>query len=155
MISITGIIEAYGLFGLFISSLVGSTIFLPFSVDLVLPVMLKSGLNPYSVLITATIGSLLGTWINYLFGYMGSKIIYRHVKEEKVIRTKKIVDRYGWLGLLIIIAIPFPLPVDPITILLGIARMNFIEFTIIVFLGKLFKYSLVIGMLEFILKVIP
>ena len=152
MISITGVIESYGLLGLFIYSFIGSTIFLPASIDLVLPVVLKTGISPYLILITATFGSLLGTWVNYYLGYMGSKIIDRFVKEEKVIKTKKLMDRYGCAGLLGIMVIP-AFPVDPITILCGISRMNFVEFTIVVFLGKLLKYSFVIGIFEFIIKV--
>jgi len=153
MFPLMGLVLKYGLFGLFIYSFIVSTIFVPATVDVVLPIMISVGLNQYEILIVATIGSLLGTWINYYIGYIGSKIIDKHLKEENVIRIKKRVDKYGWLGLLVIIAIPV-FPVDPITVLCGVARMNFLEFTIVVFLGKLLKYSFVIGIFEFIIKII-
>lgn len=144
------IISQYGLFGFFLASFIGSTIFLPFAVELFFPIPIAYGLNPYLIVIVTTLGALLGTWINYALGVTGSRIIEKRMDQGKINHAKRIMDRYGWFGLFIIIALPLPipLPVDPITIIPGITRMNFLEFSIVVFLGKLTKYSIFIGLLD-------
>lgn len=140
----------YGLLGLFFSTLIGSTIFLPFSAEPILLIVLKLGLDPYAILFTATIGSVIGTLVNYTLGYYGAGFIRDHVNNQRAHETKKWVDRYGWMGLLALLVLPLPLPVDPVTILFGVARMNLLEFTATVFLGKLVKYSIVLELLAFL-----
>ncbi|OYT41167.1 MAG: hypothetical protein B6U86_02965 [Candidatus Altiarchaeales archaeon ex4484_43] len=136
------LIKRYGLIGLFLSSLVGSTIFLFFSVESLFPFLLTSGIEPISVIGVATIGSVIGTWINYGLGLVGSGFIRQKYDHHKINRARKIMNRYGWVGLFVVIAmpLPIPIPVDPITVIPGITRMNFIEFTIVVITGKLVKY---------------
>ena len=146
------IIQYGSLIGLFISSLIGSTIFIPFWVEAPLVGLIKLGVNPYLVVIVASIGSLIGTIVNYLLGYLGSGIIKRKVDAGKMDHAKKMMDKYGWSGLFVIILLP--LPVDPITIFPGIARMNFIEFAIVVFLAKLAKYSLIVGLFNSLLSLL-
>ncbi|HDH41838.1 MAG TPA: DedA family protein [Candidatus Altiarchaeales archaeon] len=138
------LINRYGLIGLFLSSLVGSTIFLFFSVEGLFPFLLTSGIEPISVIGVATLGSVIGTWINYGLGFIGSGFIKQRYDHHKIDRAQKIMNRYGWMGLFLVIAmpLPIPIPVDPITVIPGIARMNFIEFTIVVVAGKLLRYVL-------------
>ena len=62
-------------------------------------------------------------------------------------RARQLTNKWGWPGLLFIIALPLPgVPVDTITIVPGIARMNFYEFITVIFLGKLIKYSIFVGL---------
>ena len=140
----------YGLFGVFLASFLGSTIFLPFAIELFFPILMAYGLNPYLILITTTLGALFGTWVNYALGLIGSRIIEKRMDQGKINQAKHIIDKYGWLGLFVVIALPLPvpIPVDPITIIPGITKMNFLEFSIVVFLGKLSKYSIFIGLLD-------
>jgi len=138
------LIEGYGLIGLFSASLVGSTIFLFFSVESLFPFLLTSGIEPIPVIGIATIGSVIGTWINYGLGFIGSGFIKQRYDHHRMDHARKIMNKYGWIGLFVVIAmpLPIPIPVDPITVIPGIARMNFIEFTIVVIAGKLVKYAI-------------
>jgi membrane protein YqaA with SNARE-associated domain len=144
------LVHQYGLLGLFISALIGSTVFIPFSVELAIAALLSSGENPYIILLAASIGALMGTLVNYAIGCFASELAEKRIGEENIRKAKKAMDKYGWPGLFLIIAIPIPLPipVDPITIIPGMTRMNIIKFSVIVFFAKLIRYAIFIGILE-------
>jgi membrane protein YqaA with SNARE-associated domain len=149
--SLTHLIVEYGLTGLFATSLVGSTIFIPFATELAFPPLLAAGVSPYKILFASVVGSTLGVWVNYLLGYYGIHIIRKYLKKEETHKAKKIMDKYGWLGLLLIFILPLPLPTDPLTVLCGISEMNPLEFTIVVLVGKIVKYGVAVGLLSLIL----
>ncbi len=152
--SIIGFVVRYELFGLFITSLIGSTIFVPFTTEILFPVLIKSGLGIYHIIIVAALGAMVGTWINYGLGFLGSKFIEKRVDHTGIEHAKRFMNRYGWAGLLFILALPFPIPVDVITIVPGISRMNFIEFSIVVFLGKIIKFAVFVGIIDTFFAVI-
>lgn len=145
---IIGFVVRYELLGLFLASLIGSTIFVPFTTEILFPIVIKSGFDIYHIVFVATLGATFGTWINYGLGFLGSRVIEKRVDHKRIEDAKRFMNRYGWAGLLFILAIPFPLPVDPITIVPGISRMNFIEFSIVVFIGKAIKFSIFVGIID-------
>ncbi|ODS43007.1 MAG: hypothetical protein MSIBF_07105 [Candidatus Altiarchaeales archaeon IMC4] len=139
----------YGVFGLFLVSAAFATIFVPGAPEPVMGLLLGFNENPYAILAAATIGSLVGIWVNYLLGLYGEKIIEKWVKPERIARAKKIMDKYGAVGLFFVLALP--LPTDPITILCGLTKMSPIIFTITVVLSKLVRYSIFLGFAEGVL----
>jgi len=148
---LTHLVVEYGLMGLFATSLVGSTIFIPFATELVFPPLLAAGISPYKILFASVLGSTLGVWVNYLFGYYSIHLIHKYLKKEEIHKAKKIMDKYGWFGLLLVFILPIPLPTDPITVLCGMGEMNPVEFTIVVLIGKIVKYGIAVGLLSLIL----
>ena len=58
----------FGYFGLFIASFLAATI-LPLSSEVVLSALLLGGLSPVALVITATVGNVLGSLTNYALGY--------------------------------------------------------------------------------------
>ncbi len=141
------LVRHYGLAGLFASSLIGSTIFVPFSVEFAETILLAARENVLLVILTASVGALIGTWINYWIGYFGSELVEKRVGEKNIKKAKDFMDKYGWPGLFVIIFLPTPIPVDPVTVFPGLARMSFIEFSIVVFIAKLLRYSVVAALL--------
>ena len=144
------LIENFGLsMGLFLSTFVGSTVFLPFSVEASFVFFLKY-MDPYHIILIAGCGALCGTCINYGLGYLGSGIIEKKIKSEKVERAREMLNTRGFYGLFVIIflPIPLPIPVDPITIVPGLMRMNFFKFIIVVFVAKLARYAVFVGVLK-------
>lgn len=154
IIFLADMISQWGIFGLLPVSLIGSTIFVPFAVEFFFPALLASGVDPYLIVITAAIGSTLGTFVNYWLGHAGSRYVKRKVDGEGVEKATKLMNRYGWFGLLFIITIPLPIPVDGVTIIPGIARMNFLWFSVVVFFGKLLKYAFFVGLFNRLLLMI-
>jgi len=147
------ILAQYGLIGLFLASFLGSTIFFPFTIEILIPPLLFYLKNLYLVVFVVALGSSLGTCVNYALGFLGAKAMKKKIGKDKISKARELINKYGWPGLLIVMAIPIPgLPVDPITIFPGIARMHFIEFFIIVFFGKLIKYSLFVGIFNHLIN---
>jgi membrane protein YqaA with SNARE-associated domain len=146
----------YGLAGLFLSSFFGSTIFVPFSVEAIIPILINVHANVFLVIITASVGALMGTWVNYWLGYYASDYIRRKMGDKNIEKAEKVVKKYGWPGLFLIIFMPLPLPipVDPLTVIPGIARMDFLKFSLVVFLAKLAKYSFVVAVVTGIFNVL-
>jgi membrane protein YqaA with SNARE-associated domain len=149
----TPLVSQYGLFGLFLTALVGSTIFVPFYVEAAILVLVEIRVDLYLIVIVAAIGALIGTCINYAIGRFASKFAEKTIGESTILKAKKAMDKYGWPGLFFIVAIPIPLPipVDPITIIPGLTRMKFPEFVIVIFLAKLVRYSLFVGLFQGVL----
>lgn len=139
----------YGYVGLFLISFLGSTIFIPFTVEIFLAGLIGIGLNPLYIVFISAVGSTLGSAVNYFIGRLGIEY-YR----EKIRKTKdndklqKIANKYGILGLFAILALPIPLPVDILTIAAGISKMDFKYFLIAVFLGKFLRYAFYAGIVE-------
>ncbi|MFZ2456947.1 MAG: VTT domain-containing protein [Candidatus Altiarchaeia archaeon] len=139
----TSLIVHYGLAGLFISSILGSTIFIPFSVEAVLPVMVGLKLDLVQIVVVATVGATIGTSINYAIGFYATELVEKRLGEENLKKAKHLMDKHGWPGLFLILAapIPLPIPVDPLTVIPGLAKMNYKEFVIVVLCAKLIKYT--------------
>ena len=90
-----------GYWGLFIGSFLASTI-IPMSADILLLGVLSLGGNAWLCFGIATLGNWLGGLTSYGIGWIGKwEWIEKwfKIKEEKLIRQKKYIDRYGvWLA---------------------------------------------------------
>ncbi len=152
MIDISSLVSAlleYGYPGLFLVSFLGSTIFIPLTVEIFLAGIIGVGLNPVYAVLIATIGSTFGSIVNYLIGRIGIKYYMKKVKKSKENdKWQKIADKYGSIGLLAVLALPLPLPVDILTIAAGVSRMKFKYFLIAVIFGKLLHYAFYAGIIE-------
>lgn len=152
---LTAFVQQYGIIGLFATSAIGSTIFVPFSVEIVLVPLTAAGLNPILLVLTAAIGSLLGSFFNYVLGFYGTewferKFMKKKSQKEEIKKAEDLADKYGWLGLFALLSLPIPLPVDALTILAGASKMDLKIFLPVIFLSKFIKYSIVVGLLRFL-----
>ncbi len=126
----------WGYLGLFLSAVIGATIF-PLSSEVVLLALLtQPTANPYIAITIATVGNWLGGAITYYMGWLGRwDWIERWfgVTQQKLERQRDKVDKYGaWLAAfswLPIIGDIFPLA-------LGFYRVSFIKSGIYMFVGK-------------------
>ena len=139
----------YGYAGMFLISFLGSTIFVPLAIEIVIAGFISLGLNPFYIVLISAIGSTLGSVINYFLGSLGIKYYKEKVKKIKNDdKLSEIANKYGVLGLFAILAIPLPLPVDIITIAAGISKMDLKYFLIAVFLAKILRYSFYAGIIK-------
>ena len=81
-----------------------------------IPIGVANGLEPWFATILAVIGNLIPIpfillLLNKIFDWLRDK---KHTKkmigwlEKKAEKNRKKVDKYGWLGLIILVAIPLP-----------------------------------------------
>jgi membrane protein YqaA with SNARE-associated domain len=145
---LTFLVREYGLGGLLVSSFIGSTIFVPFSTELAIIALASAGVNKFAILVAATVGSVSGCLVNYYIGFAGMTAMQKYISKKDEETAHDLMNRYGWVGLLVALAIPVSLPVDPLTILCGSTKMHLGLFVLVVTLGKALKYALVLGLMS-------
>lgn len=135
------IVRSIGLPGVGVVAFISATIF-PLSSEAAVFGAIKAGLSPISVLLFASIGNCLGVLLNYGLGRWGSEPIRRKsMKSKKAQRALAWIEKHGlwtlWLSWL-------PFIGDPITLVAGIARVNFLHFALIAFSLRIARYIVVI-----------
>ena len=129
----------YGYYGLFFASFLAATI-LPISSEVIFIALLISDFNPILLLLSATLGNWLGGMTNYYLGYLGkSEWIekYFHVSTDKIKQIKeKIYNKGAFMAFFCFL----PAIGDIIGFALGFMRANAIIVNISMFIGKLFRY---------------
>ncbi|TCB67469.1 YqaA family protein [Acinetobacter sp. ANC 4178] len=125
---------------LFISAF-GAATLLPLQSEAVLLGLLANGSYSVGLLIAvASIGNILGSCVNW---YLGLKIEhYKHkkwfpVSEQKMLQAQKIYQKYGFWSLLLSWV---PIIGDPITLIAGLLKENFLRFLLMVCLAKTGRY---------------
>lgn len=129
------------LFGLFVSSFLAATI-LPFSSEVALVSAIAAGANRYEAFFVASFGNVLAVVFNYYLGY------FLHVKTKKRLFSSKTGRKsYIWgkkYGVFALFLSPFPIVGDPVTIVAGLFRVNFLYFLVIAGGLRVFRYFLII-----------
>lgn len=133
----------YGYYGLFSISFLAATI-LPISSEIVFVALLTTNLNPIGLLLSASLGNWIGGMTNYYLGYLG-KIEwiekYFHVPLEKIQKIKeKIYNKGAFMAFFCFL----PAIGDIIGFALGFLRANILIVNISMFLGKLFRYIILL-----------
>ena len=125
---------------LFISAF-GAATLLPLQSEVVLLGLLANGSYSAGLLIgVASMGNILGSCVNW---YLGLKIEhYKHkkwfpVSEQKMLQAQKIYQKYGFWSLLLSWV---PIIGDPITLIAGLLKENFLRFLLMVCLAKTGRY---------------
>ena len=113
---------------LFFSAFLAATIF-PFSSEIIFVTAILNNMPLLDAMIYASTGNILAIIINYLFGYW----LYEKTKiklNSSKIGTKSL--RYGHqYGYFILFFSWLPIIGDPLTLVAGLLRLNFIWFLII------------------------
>jgi membrane protein YqaA with SNARE-associated domain len=129
-----------GYAGLFIGSFAAATI-LPFSSELLLLALLSSGYGLVPCLLIATAGNWLGGLTGYGLGYLGRiEWIEKwfRISHQKLLGFRQRAEKYGsWLAFFSWL----PFIGDPLTIALGLFRVDLVKVCLFMLIGKLFRYS--------------
>lgn len=125
---------------LFLWAFLAATI-LPFSSEVAFLVALENGMPIYTALFFASSGNILAIVANYFFGYW----LYGKTK-EKLDRSKigkkslQFGHKYGFVALLLSW---IPVFGDPLTLVAGLLRMNFVLFLIVAGSLRVLRYYLI------------
>ena len=129
-----------GLVALFVLSFLAATI-IPIGSEWLLVVLLLGNGGPVEIVAVATLGNYLGACTTYLIGIWGSDFIVHNVlriKDRDMVRAETLYEKYGYYSLLFSW---LPVIGDPLCLIGGIFRINFILFSVLVFFGKLARYT--------------
>jgi membrane protein YqaA with SNARE-associated domain len=128
---------------LFIISFLAATI-LPLSSELTLAGLIATyNYNNLLLLIAASLGNILGSIVNWILGFYSRNLISKKwfpFKDEQIKRSSNWFNKFGKWSLLFAWV---PIIGDPLTLAAGLLRVKFIEFLILVSIGKVFRYFLI------------
>ena len=133
----------YGAWGMFISAFLAGSI-LPFSSESVMIALLAVGVNPWTLLFTASAGNTLGGITCYCIGRIASPEWLQRtfrIKDKHMIRARALVSRWGaWMGLLCWV----PILGDAILVTLGIMRSHPLATNLTMLVGRTLRYAIVL-----------
>ncbi len=128
---------------LFVISFLAATI-LPFSSELTLAGLIAtSDYDNLLLLIAASFGNVLGSVVNWALGSYSRNLTTKKwfpFKETQIERSSKWFRKFGKWSLLFAWV---PVLGDPLTLVAGILRVKFIDFIILVAIGKVSRYLIV------------
>ena len=128
---------------LFTISFLAATI-LPFSSELTLAGLIAtSNYDNLLLLIVASFGNILGSVINWALGFYSRNLTTKKwfpFKKTQIENSSKWFSKFGKWSLLFAWV---PIIGDPLTLAAGLLRIKFIEFLILVAIGKVSRYLIV------------
>tara|TARA_B100000497_G_C7641016_1_gene385360 strand:- start:89 stop:502 length:414 start_codon:yes stop_codon:yes gene_type:complete len=125
---------------LFLISFLAATI-LPFSSELMLASLIAtSNYDNFLLLIFASVGNILGSTINWVLGFYSRNLTTNKwfpFKLSQIESSSKWFDKFGKWSLLFAWV---PIMGDPLTLAAGLLRVKFLEFLLLVSIGKVSRY---------------
>ena len=143
MEQLSELLISYGPWGMFLSAFLAGSI-LPFSSESVMVTLLAVGVNPWTLLITASAGNTLGGVTCYYIGRTASPEWLQRtfrIKEKHMQRARALVSRWGeWMGFLCWV----PIIGDAILVTLGIMRSRPLATNLTMLVGRTLRYAAVL-----------
>jgi len=125
---------------LFFAAFFAATI-LPLSSEAAFIAALTSGMDTSLAMTSASLGNVLAVMVNYLLGFWLYETMHQKLESSKI-GTKALYfgHRYGYAALPLTV---LPIIGDPLTIVAGMARVNFMWFLLITALLRVGRYYLI------------
>ena len=128
---------------LFSISFLAATV-LPFSSELTLAGLIStSNYDNLILLVVASFGNVLGSVFNWSLGFYSRNLSTKKwfpFKETQIERSSKWFSKFGKWSLLFAW---LPIVGDPLTFVAGLLRVRFLDFIILVAIGKVSRYLIV------------
>jgi membrane protein YqaA with SNARE-associated domain len=126
---------------LFLTSFASATL-LPGGSEALFIYFLSEHLNPFVLLLVATLGNTLGSFVNYILGKYATDFALSkgYMKEKHLTKASALFETYGAWSLLFSW---LPIIGDPLTFIAGVVRYAWWKFLIIVAFAKLARYVFV------------
>jgi membrane protein YqaA with SNARE-associated domain len=136
-----GLVETYGVAGLFISAFISSTL-APGGSEVVLVYLISEELHaPYILVLVATVGNTLGALTTYYIGFLASsKWSPAFTRKKHFNKAHGIIQKYGSVSLLLSW---LPILGDVLCLAAGWVRLNFFKSLCFITLGKFARYALI------------
>ena len=133
---------------LFTISFLAATI-LPFSSELTLAGLIAtSNYDNLLLLIVASFGNTLGSVLNWALGFYSRNLTTKKwfpFKDKQIEKSSQWFSKFGKWSLLFAWV---PVIGDPLTLVAGLLRVRFLEFLILVMIGKISRYLVIFYLLS-------
>lgn len=133
---------SYGYLYVFLVSFLAATV-IPLGSEWLLAALLVQAYDPFALVLVATAGNVTGAMTTYLVGVYGGEWLICFVLRMSAKSREKaegIYRRYGSWSLLLSWV---PIIGDPLCLIGGMFKLEFLRFTILVTMGKLARYCVV------------
>ncbi|MGB8217324.1 MAG: YqaA family protein [Candidatus Methanoperedens sp.] len=136
--SIQAILLNYGYLGLFLASILASTI-LPFGSEGILLLLVYEKFNIPALVLVASAGNYIGACTTYYIGLKGRSFAQKHLSIDpgNLEKAEKYFSKYG---VAVLLFTWLPIIGDVITVFGGLLRVKFWLFSVLVFTGKFLRY---------------
>jgi membrane protein YqaA with SNARE-associated domain len=136
---VQGFVQAYGLGGAFLISVFESFIFPVPTATFIAP-FAAMGVDPVTITLVATAGSLIGAVIGYALGLKLGRPAAERLFKKHIPRVEKWYDRWGaWA---VLIAAFSPIPFKVFTWTSGIFELEFRKFFLASFVGRILQFAI-------------
>lgn len=145
------LIFRFGYFGIFGVSFLSATL-VPLASEVFVLAMPRLGYNVWGIIVSATLGSFLGSLTNYYVGKKGTDFVfarYFQVKPETMERGERFFARWGPVALFFSW---LPFIGDPLTMVAGALHINVRIFCFWVIFGKTLRYLALLGLANQVLS---
>ena len=142
-----GSLASLGYIGMFLSAFLAATI-LPLSSEVMLAALFTSGFSPLLLLVVASTGNILGSFVNYVLGHRYGRVVatkWLRVDDSTFARASHLFERWGKWSLLLAWV---PVIGDPITLVAGVLRTNVWFFLCCVIVSKTSRYAVLLFVLS-------
>ncbi len=129
-----------GYLSLFMVSFLASTL-LPLGSEWLLVMMLAGGYPVSATVGVATAGNCLGAVTTYLIGLYGGKWLIEKVLRVSAEQQNRARAHYSRFGVYSLLFSWLPVIGDPLCLVAGVLRINFMQFGLLVATGKLVRYA--------------
>ncbi len=147
---ITDFLMGYGYWGMLMAAFLAGSVF-PFSSETVMLALWAAGLDPWPLVISGSIGNVLGSMFNYSIGRMGRLDWlekYLHVKPENLEKAEKFMGGRGaFMGFFCFL----PILGSAISVILGLTRANLLITVLSISLGKFLRYWILVFGVDWLL----
>ncbi|PCI16514.1 MAG: hypothetical protein COB62_07940 [Piscirickettsiaceae bacterium] len=134
-----GLVEGYGVAGLFFSAFISSTLAPGGSEAVLAYLLLNAEHSPSYLVVVATIGNTLGALTTFYLGRLASvKFPPKNTDQKHFAKANTLIQRYGSVTLLLSW---LPVIGDVLCLAAGWLRLNFIKALFFISLGKFARYS--------------
>jgi membrane protein YqaA with SNARE-associated domain len=127
---------------LFLLSLLASTL-IPLGSEWLLVTLIVQGFDPLRVVLTASVGNLLGAATCYLIGFYGSAFLAGRVLRLDVADRARAEGWFGRYGSWSLLLSWLPVVGDPLCVVAGMMKITFVRFALLVAAGKVARYAAV------------
>ena len=128
---------------LFFISFLAATI-LPFSSELTLAGLIATSIyDNLLLLIVASFGNVLGSVVNWALGFYSRNFTTKKWFPFKEIQIERSSQWFGKFGKWSLLFAWVPVIGDPLTLSAGLLRVKFVEFLILVTIGKFSRYFII------------
>lgn len=126
---------------LFFSALISSTLF-PGGSEALLLYRMNEGGDAVALVLTATVGNVLGSLITYAMGRLGNEAMHKKWLRISAAQSERAERWFATYGKPALLFAWLPIVGDPLCLVAGLLRCGIIPFLLLVTIGKLARYSL-------------